>query len=70
MVATFSLISYRELNIVGGMSMLQTVTAATLVEQISAAKERIVFVAPGVADEISQALVSCTSKARCPLPWF
>lgn len=42
--------------------MLQTVTAVTLAQQISAAKERIVFVAPGVAEEISQALVAAHQK--------
>ena len=39
------------------MSLIQTVTAATLAEQISVARERVVFVAPGVAEDVSKALV-------------
>ena len=44
------------------MSMFQTVTPATLVEHISAANERIVFVAPGVANDIAKALVTAHKK--------
>ena len=38
--------------------MFQTVTGATLSKHITAAKERVVFVAPGVTEDVSKALVA------------
>ena len=40
------------------MSMFQTVTGATLSKHITAARERVVFVAPGVTEDVSRALVA------------
>ena len=42
--------------------MFQTVTACTLSERIRAAKERVVFVAPGVTEDVALALVEAHQK--------
>ena len=45
------------------MTMLQAVTGTTLAERIRRAKQRIVFVGPGVSEEVARALVeSCRSR--------
>jgi hypothetical protein len=44
------------------MNMFQTVTASTLSEHIRAAKERVVFVAPGAAEYVATALVEANRE--------
>lgn len=44
------------------MTMFQAVTGATLAERIRRAKQRIVFVGPGVSEEVARALVESNDR--------
>ena len=45
--------------------MFQTVTVSSLSKHIRAAKERVVFVAPGVAEDVAMALVQANQEHVC-----